>query len=139
MEMIRSVVVLDAADVSEVSNFWAGLFGGFVVDDDPAFHCVIDSNREWKLGVQHAPDHVQPDWPNGAPQQLHLDLHVTDPEAAQQLALSLGARLLDDAHDFAEPHGHIVLADPAGHPFCIGWGHASHEALSRFLDQRSES
>ena len=139
VEMIRSVVVLDAADVSDVSAFWAGMLGGLVIDDDPAFHCVIDGNSEWRVGVQHAPDHQQPDWPDGAPQQVHLDLHVTDPEAAAQLALSLGARLLQREHDFAEPHGHIVFADPAGHPFCIGWGHPTQDALRRFLDQRSAS
>jgi hypothetical protein len=26
-----------------------------------------------------------------------------------------------------------VYADPAGHPFCIGWGHPSREALAEFV------
>lgn len=137
METIRSVVVFDAADVPAVSAFWAGLLGGFVVDDDPRFHCVIDRNGEWRVGVQHAPGHQKPVWPDGAPQQVHLDLHVTDPETAAQHALSLGAELLEKAHGFDEAHGHVVFADPAGHPFCVGWGHPSHEDLRRFLAERN--
>ena len=26
-----------------------------------------------------------------------------------------------------------VLLDPAGHPFCIGWGHPDDEAVRNFL------
>ena len=28
------------------------------------------------VGVQLAPNHVAPDWPDGTPQQIHLDLWV---------------------------------------------------------------
>jgi hypothetical protein len=31
--------------------------------------------------------------------------------------------------------GHRVYADPAGHPFCIGWGHPDDEAMRVFLAQ----
>jgi len=30
------------------------------------------------MGIQLAPDHVPPEWPDGTPQQIHLDLHVED-------------------------------------------------------------
>jgi hypothetical protein len=29
-----------------------------------------------------------------------------------------------------------VYADPAGHPFCIGWGHPSRSALARIVVAR---
>jgi hypothetical protein len=29
-----------------------------------------------------------------------------------------------------------VYADPAGHPFCIGWGHPSRETLAAFVADR---
>lgn len=126
--------MFDAADVGAVSAFWAAMFDGGVVTEDPRFHCVIDGAGEWIIGVQHAPDHVEPDWPSGAPQQVHLDLHVDDPAAATSRAIELGARPLstDDAFDADE--GHHVFADPAGHPFCIGWGHPSPDQLRRYLD-----
>ncbi len=133
MKLTRQVVVLDAADVTEVSNFWAALLGGGVVDGDDSFHCVIDSEGRWVLGVQHAPDHQPPDWPAGNAQQVHLDLHVSDPEASLAHALEIGARPLLNDDDPGANEGHHVFADPAGHPFCIGWGHPTHEELARFL------
>jgi hypothetical protein len=132
--MVRQVVVFDAADLDPESTFWAGMFGGHVFKDDD-FHCVIDTSGQWYVGVQRAPDHVPPDWPDGAPQQVHLDLHVNDPRVAHEAATGLGARLLQ-AGDLAADEGHQVYADPAGHPFCIGWGHPSREAIAAFVADR---
>jgi hypothetical protein len=70
------------------------------------------------------------------PQQVHLDLHVADPRAAHEEAIALGARLLQPAPDLDAAEGHQVYADPAGHPFCIGWGHPSREALAAFVADR---
>ncbi|WP_168929437.1 VOC family protein [Nocardioides sp. GY 10113] len=134
MDLIRSVVVLDAADLAAESTFWAGMLDGHVVEDE-TFHCVIDSAGQWRIGVQLAPDHVPPDWPDGAPQQVHLDLHVADPAPAHAQAVRLGARLLR-AGDLGAGGGHQVYADPAGHPFCIGWGQPSREALAAFVRER---
>jgi catechol 2,3-dioxygenase-like lactoylglutathione lyase family enzyme len=130
---VRHVAVLDAADVAATSTFWANVFGGRVIDDDPRFHCVIDEHGHWVLGVQHSPGHEAPVWPDGAPQQVHLDLHAVDAGAMHELVLASGARLLRDADDPDADEGHRVYADPAGHPFCIGWGHPDHDALRRFL------
>ena len=116
--------------------FRAGLLDGQVVDDDPRFHCVIDADGAWRIGVQHAPDHTPPDRPDGAEQQVHLDLHVDDARAAREQAPRLGARLLQ-AGDLELDEGHDVFADPAGHPFCIGWGHPTEAQLRRFLETRS--
>ena len=135
---MRTVVVFDAADVLAESSFWAGLLGGQVVDDDHAFHCVIDSAGEWRVGVQLAPDHQPPVWPAGLSQQVHLDLHVEDPVHADEQAIALGARLLQPG-DLAAKQGHQVYCDPAGHPFCIGWGHPSREALTAFIKSRADS
>lgn len=134
MNPIRTVVVFDAADLGAESTFWAGMLDGHVFDGE-AFHTVIDAAGEWRIGVQLAPQHTPPDWPNGAPQQVHLDLHVDDPAKAHQQAMRLGARVLQ-SDDLASDEGHQVYADPAGHPFCIGWGHPSREALAAFVQER---
>ena len=34
--------------------------------------------------------------------------------------------------DLTSVEGHQVYADPAGHPFCIGWGHPDDEAIRRY-------
>ncbi|MBA3528705.1 MAG: VOC family protein [Propionibacteriaceae bacterium] len=120
MQISRTIVVLDAADLNAVSSFWAGLLGGTVEADDD-WHSVL-VNGEWRLGVQLAPNHVPPDWPDGSPQQIHLDLWVDDLESAHEEAISLGARLLKPADDLNAAEGFQVYADPAGHPFCLCWG-----------------
>ena len=134
MEPIRTVVVFDASDISAESRFWAGMLDGHVFEDE-TFHSVIDSTGEWRIGVQLAPGHVSPDWPDGAPQQVHMDLHVEDPKQAHAQAMRLGARLLQGG-DLETEEGHQVYADPAGHPFCIGWGQPSREALAAFIRER---
>ena len=133
MDLIRHVVVFDAADIAGVSAFWAALLDGVVIDDDPRFHCVTDNQGNWILGIQHAPDHVAPQWPDGQAQQVHVDFHTTDPVAAHARALELGATVLQDAEDLEADEGYRVYADPAGHPFCMGWGYPTQERLREFL------
>lgn len=139
MEMVRHVIVFDAADLDAESAFWAGILGGNVVGDDD-WRSVLDQAGEWRIGVQLAPNHVPPEWPDGAQQQqVHLDLHVDDAKDAKDAheeALRLGARLLQTASDLDAEEGHQVYADPAGHPFCIGWGHPSRAALAKFVAER---
>lgn len=132
MEIVRTVIVFDAADLAAESAFWAGMLGGRVLADGD-WHNVVDADDRWVMGVQHAPDHVPPEWPDGAPQQVHLDLHVEDFAAAHDRAIELGARLLQAADDLAAAEGHQVYADPAGHPFCLGWGHPDEDAVRRYV------
>jgi hypothetical protein len=126
MQIRRQIIVFDADDLASESAFWAGVLDGHVVpDDDDGWHSVVDADGRWRIGVQYAPGHVPPDWPDGTPQQVHLDLHVDDAGAARAAhdeIIALGGRLLW-AGDADAPEGHRVYADPAGHPFCIGWGH----------------
>lgn len=120
MEVNRQVVVFDAADLSAESTFWAALLGG-AVDADDDWHSVVVDGRP-RVAVQLAPGHVRPEWPDGTPQQLHLDLFVDDIRAAHDEAVSLGAQLLQPADDLDCAEGFQVYADPAGHPFCLCWG-----------------
>lgn len=128
------MVVFDAADLPAESAFWAAMLDGHVFAEE-TFHSVVDAAGEWRIGVQLAPGHVPPDWPDGAPQQVHLDLHAEDPQPAHEQAMKLGARLLQ-AGDLQGSEGHQVYADPAGHPFCIGWGEPSRAALAAFVRER---
>ena len=135
MDIIRQVIVFDASDMEAESAFWAGMFGGRVLPDGD-WHNVIDSDDRWVIGVQYAPNHVPPAWPEGSPQQVHLDFHVTDAEATHERAMALGARLLKDG-DPTTAEGYRVYADPAGHPFCIGWGQPDEEAVRRYVRSQS--
>jgi hypothetical protein len=123
VKIIRRVVVFDASNIEAESRFWAGLLGGEVHRDADWHSIIVDG--EWVMGVQLAANHVAPEWPNGRQQQqVHLDLHVDDLEAAQRLTVKLGGRQLQAARAPADnPDGDemfAVHASPAGHPFCFG-------------------
>ena len=118
MKIARQIVVFDTADLAAESAFWAGLLGGTVQADDDWHMIYVDG--EARVGVQLAPNHVPPQWPDGTPQQIHLDLYVEDVKGADAEVMSLGASRLTSA-DFDSAEGFIVYADPAGHPFCLCW------------------
>ena len=115
--------VLDAEDPAALADFYAALLGCTVrEDDDPDWFVVLDADGRRVLAFQRA-DKVTPStWPSPeVPQQLHLDFAVPTLAALHQHrreAERLGARLiLDRVDDEEEPL--YVLADPAGHPFCL--------------------
>jgi predicted enzyme related to lactoylglutathione lyase len=119
MRIARQIVVFDTADLAAESEFWAGLLGGTVAPEDDWHMVSVDG--EARLGFQLAPNHVPPDWPDGTPQQIHLDLYVDDIKAAHDEVMSLGAKLLQPADNTGSTAGFQVYADPAGHPFCLCW------------------
>lgn len=115
-------IVLDGSDVTRLSSFWAQLLDGTVEASDDAWHDVRVPGMP-DISIQHAPGHVPPQWPDGPPQQVHLDFHVDDIAAAHAHAVSVGARVLAPEHgpDPSRDSGFQVYADPAGHPFCLCW------------------
>jgi predicted enzyme related to lactoylglutathione lyase len=119
MRINHQVVVFDAADLAGESTFWATVLGG-TVDAEDDWH-MINVDGQPRMGVQLAPGHVPPEWPDGTPQQIHLDLYVDDVTAAHEEVISLGAKLLKPADDIESAEGYQVYADPAGHPFCLCW------------------
>src|SRR5690348_2370420 len=105
------LVAFDAPDIAALARFYTELTGWRAVgtDDDWITIEVPDGRR---VAFQLAPDHVAPQWPGQEhPQQFHLDLQVTDTEAAAERAVALGATRLATGPSW------ITLADPAGHPF----------------------
>jgi hypothetical protein len=124
MQINQRVVVFDTDDLAAESAFWAGVLGGAVSEDADDWHTVsVDGVPV--VAAQLAPGHVRPQWPDGAPQQAHLDLWVEDIEIAHAEVTVLGACLLQSADDnddpADDPDDYQVYADPAGHPFCLCW------------------
>ena len=84
MQINRQVLVFDAADLAAESSFWAGVLDGTVDAEDDWRKVIVEG--EPRVGVQLAPNHVPPDWPDGTPeQQIHLDLWVDDFAAAHTI------------------------------------------------------
>jgi hypothetical protein len=115
-------VVLDCPDPLALAQFYAGLLGQEIADDgDDSWQSLRGDGSGVTLAFQRATSHVPPQWPDGPPQQLHLDLTVDDFVTAHQGALALGATALSPTSE-PEPDktsGFRVYADPAGHPFCL--------------------
>ncbi|SMH44229.1 hypothetical protein SAMN06295885_2322 [Rathayibacter oskolensis] len=124
-------IVLDAENARELAAFYLALLGGeYRPGDEPAAD-GSDDDAEWVairtsegvgLTVQRVDQLPRVTWPDGpVRQQLHLDFTVADADELEQQrarAVALGATVVDDQS--ADPEGALfVLADPAGHPFCI--------------------
>jgi hypothetical protein len=114
---VRSIV-FDCPDPTRLAGFYADLLGGVVNSSDPSWCEVHIAGLSIKLAFQQVAEFVAPEWPGGQPQQLHLDLTVTDLASASANALELGARVLGDP---VEEDNCVfqVHADPSGHPFCF--------------------
>jgi hypothetical protein len=115
-------VVLDCADVGELSGFYQGLLGGVVNQPDPRWSpddgwATLHTDGGFVLAFQRVDDHQPPRWPDPAhPQQFHLDLGVKDLDQAQEDVLNRGATLLDEGD---RKRSWRIFSDPAGHPFCL--------------------
>ena len=123
---------LDATDCRGLAEFYRRFLGlryrpGDEIptdgsDDDPAWLVLLDLAGHRVFAFQRVPTLMRPTWPaHDVPKQMHHDFRVASIEELQrqrQRAEELGASLLyDRSDDDSEPL--YVLADPAGHPFCL--------------------
>ena len=123
---------LDATDCRSLAEFYRQFLGlgyrpGDEIptdgsDDDSDWLVLLDPSGHRVFAFQQVPSLARPTWPtHDVPKQMHHDFRVPSIEELQrqrQRAEELGATLLyDRADDDSEPL--YVLADPAGHPFCL--------------------
>ena len=109
-------VCIDCPDGAALAKFYAPLLG-MEVTYEGAEGAMLSADGQPGVIFQNVATYKPPAWPDPAfPQQVHLDVEVTDIEDAQNAALALGAtRLPGGGEDFR------VYADPVGHPFCLVW------------------
>lgn len=123
---------IDATDVRGIAEFYRELLGlQYRPGDEPPadggadgedWLVLVDSDGNRRLAFQEVATLARPTWPShDVPKQMHLDFRVPTLDELQrhrQRAEDLGATLLlDRTDDSGEPL--YVLADPAGHPFCL--------------------
>ena len=114
---LRSIV-FDCPDPERLATFYGDLLGGVIDLSDPSWCEVHIATLPLKLAFQRVDEFVPPEWPNGQPQQIHLDITVTDLEVSSARAVELGARKLAGPVQ-EEPSRFQVHVDPSGHPFCF--------------------
>ncbi len=123
---------IDARDCRGLAEFYRELLGLHYREgeeppsdgsrDDADWLVLLDADGRRVVTIQEKKDTTPPTWPSeNVPLQMHQDFKVAtveDLERHRARAESLGARVLHDrSHDDGEPL--YVLADPAGHPFCL--------------------
>nr|WP_307812708.1 VOC family protein [Phycicoccus sp. CSK15P-2] len=124
--------MIDTTDVRVLAEFYRELLGLVYrpgdepptdgSTDDADWLVLTEADGTRRLAFQEVERLTPTTWPDHeVPMQLHLDLTVADVselEAERARAEALGARLVFDRTD--DPDEPLyVLADPAGHPFCI--------------------
>src|SRR5205085_7021359 len=109
-------VVLEAPEPRALLHFWSDLLDAEIYKEDDEGGAVDLGEGVAYIAVQRAEVYERPVWPPepGKQQmQLHLDIEVTDLEAAVEHAVQLGATVAA-----YQPQDDVrVMLDPAGHPF----------------------
>jgi uncharacterized glyoxalase superfamily protein PhnB len=101
-------ICIDCADPQALAAWWQRLLGGsLTVDDDGDVHLDAPGAPLLFLRVPE---------PKMVKNRLHLDLRVTDYDAAVAHAVALGATPADDVYVGERWR---VLRDPEGNEFCI--------------------
>jgi predicted enzyme related to lactoylglutathione lyase len=114
---LRSVV-LDCPNPEDLARFYAALLKARLDVVDAQWCEVRFHDSSFKLAFQRVEPYVRPQWPEGSPQQLHLDLTVSDLGLASRSAVALGAVVLSQPVE-EDNCLFLVHADPDGHPFCL--------------------
>jgi catechol 2,3-dioxygenase-like lactoylglutathione lyase family enzyme len=112
--------VIDCPDPRSLARFYCQVLEIRVHEDLGSWVVIGSGPGLRQLAFQQVSDWVPPRWPDPAhPQRMHLDIRVSDAGRAEQELLALGATRV---HGDRET-GFRVFTDPAGHPFCIVFGH----------------
>ena len=127
----RMHTALDTTDARGLAEFYRVLLGlryrpgdeppADGTADDASWLVLVDGDGNRELAIQQVDVLPPSTWPSAdVPMQLHIDYAVPSVQELQrhrERAEELGARVLYDRTASDEPL--YVLADPAGHPFCL--------------------
>lgn len=110
--------VLGTPDPRGLARFYAQVLDWYIHSDEEDWATIAPEKEHVYLAFQLEENHVRPVWPAGPGQQqmqMHLDIEVSDLEAAVEAAVRLGGTVAEH-----QPQEDVrVIIDPAGHPFCL--------------------
>jgi catechol 2,3-dioxygenase-like lactoylglutathione lyase family enzyme len=118
-QLTLSGIVLGAPDPQALASFYERLLGYQRADDSPEWVVLRPADGSQPgLSFQLEQFHTPATWPAGPTDQqmqVHLDIAVSDLDAAGEVARAAGATLAE-----YQPQDDVrVWFDPAGHPFCL--------------------
>jgi predicted enzyme related to lactoylglutathione lyase len=105
--VLTTSVVLDTADAAAAAAFWAAIAGGTIGDGASAEYATVERPGAIDLAFNLVSE------AKTAKNRVHLDLGVSDLDAAEKHATSLGANTV------ARHDGWTTMQDPEGNEFCI--------------------
>jgi len=112
-----ALVALDCPDPRSLAAFYRAMTGGTIKESTASDDWVrLETGTGADIGFQRDPNYQAPEWPDGFPQQAHIDFDVLDLDEAERAVIALGAV---KASSQPSPDEWRVLIDPAGHPFCL--------------------
>ncbi|WP_270886190.1 VOC family protein [Pedococcus sp. 5OH_020] len=128
MKPLLDLVVLDCPQPRELAAFYSQILGWPIEEGSSDDFVTLTPSRDpgdtdrpagrISLAFQQVEDYQPPTWPEGPrPQHFHLDLAVSDLDAAEPAVLGAGATRHE--HQPSENGSFRVYLDPAGHPFCL--------------------
>ncbi len=107
--------VIDCPDPAALAEFYGGLLDWAVKADDDWAEIRPEEGSDC-ISFQRVDGYAPPQWPAQAvPQQMHLDLIVSDLDEAEAAVTERGATKAD----YQPGSTFRVFLDPAGHPFCL--------------------
>ena len=109
-------VVLDCPDPESLARFWASLVGGEPVEWYDGWYTLEPPPHGQRLSFQRSA--------SPAPGGVHVDLLVSDLQAAHDRVVAAGGEYLTERWSpRPDPEGRPVpwrvYRDPAGHRFCL--------------------
>ena len=111
--------VIDCPDPRALADFYCQILGMRINEDSKDWVVIGSEPGMRQVAFQRAEQWVPPRWPDpDHPQQMHLDVRVTDADGAEHQLLALGARRVPAKRET----GFRVFVDPVGRPFCIVFG-----------------
>ena len=114
--------MIDCRDPLDLARFYCRVLGMRVNENIDGWVVIGSEPGLRELAFQRVDEWVPPRWPDPAyPQQLHLDIRVTNADQAERQLVALGATRLPARRET----GFRVFADPVGHPFCTVFGNPS--------------
>jgi catechol 2,3-dioxygenase-like lactoylglutathione lyase family enzyme len=104
-------VVINCADIEQMTGFWSAALGLTPGSTDPDDDFRVLRGNRVNVSLQVS------DTPVSCRDQMHLDLYAPDQAAEVERLQALGAKFVRHVEDPEDDY--VVLADPEGNLLCV--------------------